>query len=191
MIFNCFGIAFWSHFVPTWLQLGSQNPPKMEPSWFQNRCKLGCWFDTCFGRDLGTIFIDFWPQHAKAGVAKIYKKRRTITKFIGFSILWLLCCWVEFVIDFWLIFWGFGDQKCIKNPSKKSLRIWCDFGCVLDGSWEGFWRDFGSKSEASWGQVGAKLGPSWSQKPSKNDAENEMRFWMASWRLLAGSWKTK
>ena len=40
--FIVFGIDFWSHFVPTWLQLGSQNPPKMEPSWFQNRCKLGC-----------------------------------------------------------------------------------------------------------------------------------------------------
>ena len=40
--FIVFGIDFWSHFVPTWLQLGSQNPPKMEPSWFQNRSKLGC-----------------------------------------------------------------------------------------------------------------------------------------------------
>ena len=87
-----------------WCQLGSQNPPKMKPNWFQNRCKLGCWFDTCFGRDLGSIFIDFWPQHAKAGVPKIYKKRRTVTKFIGFSILWLVCCWIDFVIDFWLIF---------------------------------------------------------------------------------------
>ena len=35
-----FGIDFWSDLVPTWLQLGSQNPPKMEPSWNQNRCKL-------------------------------------------------------------------------------------------------------------------------------------------------------
>ena len=40
--FIVLGIDFWSHFVPTWLQLGSQNPPKMEPSWFQNRCKFGC-----------------------------------------------------------------------------------------------------------------------------------------------------
>ena len=37
-----FGIDFWSDLVPTWLQLGSQNPPKMEPSWDQNPCKLGC-----------------------------------------------------------------------------------------------------------------------------------------------------
>ena len=37
-----FGIDFWSDLVPTWLQLGSQNPPKMEPSWDQNRCRLGC-----------------------------------------------------------------------------------------------------------------------------------------------------
>ena len=167
-----------------WCQLGSQKPPKMEPNWFQNRCKLGCWFDTCFGRDLGSIFVDFWPQHAKAGIAKIYKNRRTITKFIGFSILWLLCCWVEFVIDFWLIFWGFGDQKCIKNPSKKSSRIWCDFWCVLDGSWERFWRDFGSKLGANWDQVGAKLEPKAIKK----------RWWKCDalldgfWKALGGSW---
>ena len=35
-----FGIDFWSDLVPTWLQLGSQNPPKMEPSWLENRSKL-------------------------------------------------------------------------------------------------------------------------------------------------------
>ena len=50
----------------------------------------------------------------------------------------------------------------------------------MDGSWEGFWKDFGSKLGASWDQVGAKLEP----KPSKNDDENVMRFWMASGRLL-------
>ena len=45
-------------------------------------------------------------------------------------------------------------------------------------------KDFGRILAPSWGQVGTKLGPSWSQKPSKNDDENVMRFWMASGRLL-------
>ena len=39
-----FLIGSWTDFksiwLPTWLQLGSQNPPKMEPSWFQNRPNL-------------------------------------------------------------------------------------------------------------------------------------------------------
>ena len=50
----------------------------------------------------------------------------------------------------------------------------------MDGSWEGFWKDFGSKLGASWGQVGAKL----EAKAIKNDDEDVMRFWMASGRLL-------
>ena len=43
-----FWIDFWSDFVPTWPQLGSQNPPKMGPSWLQNRCKLGYRFSNYF-----------------------------------------------------------------------------------------------------------------------------------------------
>ena len=33
-------ITFKSILVPIWLQLGSQKPPKMEPSWVQNRPNL-------------------------------------------------------------------------------------------------------------------------------------------------------
>ena len=35
-------IDFWSDLVPTWPHLGPPNPPKMVPSWVQNRSKLGC-----------------------------------------------------------------------------------------------------------------------------------------------------
>ena len=66
-------IDFWSDLVPTWPHLDPQNPPKMEPSWLQNRCKLGCWFEGCFWKDLGTIFNDFLLQHGKAEVAKSIK----------------------------------------------------------------------------------------------------------------------
>ena len=79
-------LFFWSllgsTFGAIWYQLGSQNHPKMEPNWCQNRCKLGCWFHTCFWMDLGSIFVDFSPQHAKAGVPKIYKKLRFFNIFM-------------------------------------------------------------------------------------------------------------
>ena len=39
MIFSLF---LGSTFGAILFQLGSQNPPKMEPNWFQTRCKLGC-----------------------------------------------------------------------------------------------------------------------------------------------------
>ena len=35
-------IDFWSDLVPTWPHLGPPNPPKLGPSWVQNRCKLEC-----------------------------------------------------------------------------------------------------------------------------------------------------
>ena len=35
------GVGFCCHLVPTWLQLGRQNPPKIEPSWLQDPSKIG------------------------------------------------------------------------------------------------------------------------------------------------------
>ena len=64
-------IDFGSDLVPTWPHLGRQNHPKMMPSWLQNRCKLGRWFDSCFGWDLGTIFIEFCTQHNMAEVTNV------------------------------------------------------------------------------------------------------------------------
>ena len=34
-------VGFWCHLVPTWVQLGRQNPPKIDPSWSQNPSKKG------------------------------------------------------------------------------------------------------------------------------------------------------
>ena len=36
-----FGVGFYTHLVPTWLQHGSQNPPKIDPSWTKTRSKFG------------------------------------------------------------------------------------------------------------------------------------------------------
>ena len=93
---------FWwiwrSIFEAIWSHLGSQTPPKMKPSWLQNRCKLGCWFESCFVMDFGWIFIDFLLQHSMAEVAKIVN---SFYVFYRFLIFWLLGFWVDFGIDFW------------------------------------------------------------------------------------------
>ena len=33
------GVGFCCHLVPTWLQLGRQNPPQIQPSWLQDPSK--------------------------------------------------------------------------------------------------------------------------------------------------------
>ena len=43
-----FGVGFYTHFVPTWLQLGGQNPPKIDPSWTKIDQKCGQDGDHCF-----------------------------------------------------------------------------------------------------------------------------------------------
>ena len=35
------GVGFCCHLVPTWLQLGRQNPPQIQPSWLQDPSKNG------------------------------------------------------------------------------------------------------------------------------------------------------
>ena len=95
-----FVITFWIDFEAIWYQLGSnlaptwfQNPPKMEASWLQNRCKLGCWFDNCFWRALGTILVDLLLQHGMADVAKnivkhIIQSRRAFRRAV---LCWFIC----------------------------------------------------------------------------------------------------
>ena len=93
---------FWwiwrSIFETIWSHLGSQTLPKIEPNWFQNRCKLGCWFASCFVMDFGWIFIDFLPQHSMAEIAKIVGSSMFFYRFLIFL---LFGFWVDFGIDFW------------------------------------------------------------------------------------------
>ena len=85
-------IDFGSDLVPIWLHLGLQNPPKIGPSWLQNRCKLECWFESCALMDFGNSFIDFLLQHDMAEVAKTFKK------LIVFKHFWIFGCCVVGVI---------------------------------------------------------------------------------------------
>ena len=63
-------IDFWTDLMRTLPHLGPQNPPKMRPSWLQNRVKLGCCFETCFWMDFEAFFLEFCIQCIMAEVAK-------------------------------------------------------------------------------------------------------------------------
>ena len=57
-----FYLKFLSHLDPTWVHLGSQNHPKMDPSCHQNPSKLAHGFNTCFLKDVGSILLIFCPN---------------------------------------------------------------------------------------------------------------------------------
>ena len=150
-------IDFWSDLVPTWLHLGPPNPPKMGPSWLQNRCKLECWFESCFWKDVGTMFIDFLPQLDMAEVANYIEKNNCFLLFFNF---WLLCCWDDLLIDFWSIFDWFGGRK---STNKTKSKIDQKNDQKQNAIWDGFWRALGAILGRFWaqvgGQVGAKMAP--------------------------------
>ena len=140
----------------------------MEPSWHQNRSKLGCWFERCFLMYVGPFFIDLLTQHGMAEVAKIVDSSTFFIVF-WFFVDVLLGWFVDrFLIDFWSILGSKIDQKSTRHRSKKRSKIWCDFGSILDGSWIDFWLILGPSWGPSWGQVGTKIRkmkvPKWCRK---------------------------
>ena len=71
-----FGVGFWCHLVPTWLQLGRQKPPKIDPSWSQNPSKKGsrCWPNFCLNFDRsGDAFLSILLRSWKAGGPKNFE----------------------------------------------------------------------------------------------------------------------
>ena len=69
------GVGFCCHLVPTWLQLGRQNPPQIQPSWLQDPSKNGSRcrpiFCLIFDRP-GIIFLSIWLRSSPAGGPKNY-----------------------------------------------------------------------------------------------------------------------
>ena len=63
----------------------------------------------------GINVIDFLLQHDMAEVTKNIEKR---VVFLRFFIFYLLGCWKDFMIDFWLILGRSWDRKSTKNQSK-------------------------------------------------------------------------
>ena len=147
---------FWwiwrSIFEAIWSHLGPQTPPKMKPSWLQNRCKLGCWFESCFVMDFGWIFIDFLPQHGMAEIAKI------VDSFMFFIDFWYFGYWafgliLGLIFDRFLVDFGVENQWKINATSiKKQLWNQCfnltRLGLHFGHFWEAMLAAFGTILEA-------------------------------------------
>ena len=86
-------IDFGIDLVPIWSHLGLQSPPKIDPSWLQNRCKLECRFESCFWKDVGSFFVYFLPQHDMAEVAKTLKNKLffSIFEFLVVGLFGVIC----------------------------------------------------------------------------------------------------
>ena len=121
---------FGANLAPTW----PPSPPKMGPSWVQTRSKLGCWFESCFWSELGTIcfliLVPTWPQLGPQLGPKIDLKSIQEPSKIHPN-LHLVFNWFldRFLIDFWSMFDPKIDQKSIKNQSKhhpnNTTTTWC------------------------------------------------------------------
>ena len=145
----------------------------MEPRWHQNLAKLGHGFDTCFLKDVGSIFIDFLSQLNIAYIAKILIFHLFFLCFLlhRHNSVVTLMGWFfnRFFLDFLMILGSKINEKSIKNQWKKwSMTRWM-LGWILDGSWT----DFG------W-ILGGFWEPSWAQNPSKIV---EKVIWKVDWQF--------
>ena len=67
-----FGVGFYWHLVPTWLQLGSQNPFKIDPSWIKNWVRMLIFFCLIFDQQeaIWLIFWSTWPSTWRSNTSK-------------------------------------------------------------------------------------------------------------------------
>ena len=72
-----FGVGFWWHLVPTWLQLGHQNFPQIDPRWFQDPSKIGSRcrpiFCLIFDRPGIVFFLILLRSWTAEGPKKLFK----------------------------------------------------------------------------------------------------------------------
>ena len=105
---------FWT----IWCQLDCILVPQTLPKWG----KVGSKIDPSWGVDLTPVFWRLLGWFLYIFVANITWRRarfhRPCRVEINFFVFWLLCCWLDFLIDFWLIFGRFWARKSIKNRSK-------------------------------------------------------------------------
>ena len=158
---------FWSDLVPTWVHLDSPNPPKVRPSWSQNRSKLGCWFETCFLKVVVWIFIHFCSQHnmAEGTISSALSSNYELFCFLVVVMLGWFFDWI--FVDFWSILESKIDENSFQNRSKRRSKTRCKLRWSLDGSWI----DFGG----FWSQVGSQVGAKLDQKSIKKGMQNDMQ----------------
>ena len=142
------------------LQKWGQVGHKIEPSW---------------GVDLRHVFsrLLYWLLYILVASITWPRARfhRPCRGIINFFVFWLLWCWVDFLIEFWLIFGRFGRRKSMKIRSKihpKGDR-------KQDASWDGVWMALGSIFGRFWSQVGrqveAKLDPKSTKMALQKDVQ--------------------
>ena len=110
--FRCrFLKRFGANLAPSWTPKPSQNGAKLASKSMQVGVLVwelfleGCW------HHFQWFFTTTW--HGRS--SKLHWKNNGFLMFFNF---WLLCCWDDLLIDFWLIFDRFGGRKSTKNRSK-------------------------------------------------------------------------
>ena len=119
--------------MPTWCQLGSQNPPKMEPSEVQKPSKrqsskiIKIFKNHCFLHVIGGF------EGPKLEPKSIKNRFKSLPSCIQNCIFF----WMTFWIDFW---WIFGRLLMPKA---------CVHVCILITFWIDFWWIFGGCSSTT------------------------------------------
>ena len=93
-------------------------------------------------------------------------------------------CWVDYLIDFWLILGGFGARKSTKIRSKINAKG----DQKLDASWDGFWRLLGSILGGFLVQVGGQVGAKLALKSVPNRSQSNLRCIRALEESYLGTW---
>ena len=141
-------------------------------------CSLACFLKEFYARPRGAH---------QPSVSKRSWAFASITKFSGFSIPWLLCCWVDFLIHFWLIFGGCGCRKSTKNQPKINPKSDQKQDAILDASWmalgailDGFWSQVG--------RIGAKLAPKSEEMGYQDDVKKSSKIWRCGGTQVVREW---
>ena len=106
-MWSFFGWIWRVIFEAIWCQLGSILTPQTLPKWGQ----VGHKIDPSWGVDLRPVFWRLLYGFLYIFVANITWPRarfhRPCRVIMNFFVFWLLWCWVDFLIEFWLIFGRF------------------------------------------------------------------------------------
>ena len=141
------GVGLCCHLVPTWFQLGRQNLPQIQPSWFQDPSKNGSRcrpiFCLIFDRP-GIIFCEFGFQVSRPGGQKIIKSVELSPNLVFFAISDILPT-KNHMIDFLAnLSFNLAPQthpNSIQEPSKIDQTGYRKY----DASWKASWTQVGTK----------------------------------------------
>ena len=169
--------------VPTWLQLGIQNRPKIDPRAIQTPSQLASCFRSPFGWIFERIFIDFrLPNRPKINQNSIKKStqhhnnQKTKKLIITRQGRWNRALGHVMLAT-----------KMYKNPhsnlQKTGLKSTPQLGSILWPTWPHFGRVWGVKMDPSWHQIASEMTL---QIHPKNDHILN-RSWDQFWSILGSN----